>query len=401
MNPSHKNPMEGQFWKVIFRSVFGLFIGLNGACIKWGNSDSFEVELQPLAEKKERFQKDLAVYASLDPTEASKIERLYRDLLQLEKFERERLWFAAEGFSMWLARLDDSDRNAILELGDTKERLALVRKLREGQWLSALPIADQQNIRELEKDPDSRALLISRIRAEEIERKSRNIDLARKPSLPSNNTKTGSGPLAQNKSTVTANTRPAKFEELPNEVQLWLGENLLPRLSEFEKNQVRLASGRWPDYPRIIYQLTRDHFLLPQIQPRIESYSDIPGPIREKYTAELVGGLMDKKGWAPPKPLGQDYALALAKWAVLEKIPTGFIGPTNATVLPEPWRVLVEKNLTPRLVREERQFLRRAEGKWPEYPRALIDLLVSRRMTVPGNVLPGPPSLWQDALSPK
>ncbi len=401
MKPSNKSRMEAKFWKFLVRSSLGIWIVLNASCSKWGNSDPFEVELQPLAEKKERFQRHLAVYASLEPAEASKIERLYRDLLQLEKFERERLWYAAEGFSMWLARLDDSDRNSILELGDPKERLALVRKLREGQWLSGLPIADQENIRELEKDPDSRALLISRIRAEEIERKSRNIDLARKPLLPSNTAKTGPSPPGSSKITITSNTRPAKFEELPNDVQLWIGENLLPRLSEFEKNQLRLASGRWPDYPRIIYQLIRDHFLLPQFQQRIESFSDIPGPIREKYSAEVVGGVLDKKGWTPPKPQGQDYALALAKWAILEKIPTGFIGPTSAAVLPEPWRGLVEKTLTPRLVREERQFLRRAEGKWPDYPRALIDLLVSRRMTVPGNVLPGPPSLWQDALSPK
>lgn len=382
------------------RWVLVIAIGLMVACSKSENLDQSDVDNQPFAEKKERFQKDLSVYASLDSTELSKIQRLYRELLQLDNVDRERLWHAAESFSIWLARLPESDRNSILELSDSRQRLALVRRLREGQWLSGLPRADQEKIRELEKDPDARALLISRIRAEEIERKSRNMDFARKPVIAST-PKAGSGTSGLNKNAISSNNRPARFEELPMDVQIWIGENLLPRISEFEKNQLRIAAGRWPDYPRGVYQLIRDHFLLPESPKRIHSFEEIPEPIREKYSSEMVNGLMEKKGWTPPRPQGQDFALALAKWAVLEKIPTGFLGPTNSSLLPEPWRSLVEKNLTPRLVREERQFLRRAEGKWPEYPRALIDLLVSRRMPLPVNHLPGPPSLWQDALSPK
>lgn len=387
-------------WLAGSRLALAILLGLSLSCSKPANLDQVEVDPESTAEKKERFQKDFAIFAAMDQTEASKIERLYGDLLDLEAVERERLWHAAEAFSIWLARLEDLDQNSILELDDPKERLALVRKLKEGQWLAGLPRADQENIRDLEKDPDARALLISRIRAEEIERKSRNLELARKQLLPST-TKAGAGPSGLNKNAIASNSRPARFEELPRDVQNWIGENLLPRLSEFEKNQLRLATGRWPDYPRAIYQLTRDHFLLPENQQPVRSFADVPESIREKYTSALVAGVMENKGWSPPMPQGQDYALALAKWAVLEKVPTGFLGPTNAMRLPEPWRGLVEKTLMPRLVREERQFLRRAEGKWPEYPRALIDLLVSRRMVVPGNVLPGPPSLWQDALSPK
>ena len=365
-----------------------------------GNADHFPGDSEMATDGNERGQNNFAIYASMNKSDADQIDRLYDDLIKLEGVERERLWHAAEAFSLWLARLDGSERNSILSLDDPKERLAMVRKLREAQWLAGLPRGDQEKIRAIDKDQDARALLISRISAEEIERKSRNLELARKQILPSI-TKSGVGSSSLNKNAITTNDRPAKFEELPPDVQLWIGDNLMARLSDYEKKQIRLASGRWPDYPKTIYQLARDHFLLPEPRQPVDSFADIPELIREKYSSTIIEGVMDKKGWTPPRPQNQDYALALAKWAVLEKVPTGFLGPTNAVLLPEPWRELVDKKLMPRLVREERQFLKRAEGKWPDYPRALVDLLVSRRVPLPGKVLPGPPNLWLNALSPQ
>ena len=373
-----------------------LILGFVLSCSQMGVESQTSGTTEDIADKKVLFDKNLNLFFNLDPLVATKIQVLHADLLHLDPEERNKLWHAAESFSLWLGQLDQTEKQSILSLEDPKARLAQVRKLREGQWLLGLPKADQDKIKEYENDPDGRALLISRIRAEEIERKSKHWEMALRPAP---------GPLAKAtgvpKGAAVLNSRPAKWEEMPTEVQQWINTKLLPRLSPFEKNQLRLATGHWPDYPRTIYQLIRDHFLLPPSLHHVKEFEDLPNELREKYTAAAVIGIMEKKGWTPPTSQGQDFALAMAKWAVQEKIPTGFLGPTSSQTLPQPWRQLVEKNLSPRLVKEERQFLRRAEGKWPEYPRALIDVLVSKRMAVPGNILPGLPSLWQDALSPK
>lgn len=347
-------------------------------------------------DKKELFDKNLSQFYNLEPQVAAKIQTLHANLLKLDPEERNSLWHAAESFSLWLGQLELSEQQSIRSLEDPKARLSQVRKLREVQWRLGLPKTDQDKIKEYENDPDGRALLISRIRAEEIERKTRHWEMAMRPQP---------GPLAKAtgvpKGVVTPNSRPAKLEEMPNDVQLWINAKLLPRLSTFEKNQLRFATGHWPDYPRTIYQLIRDHFLLPPSQLLVKEFADLPHEVQEKYTSATLVATMEKKGWMPPTSQGQDFALAVAKWAAQEKISTGFLGPTSPQTLPPSWKQLFDKNLSPRMVKEERSFLRRAEGKWPEYPRALIDVLVSKRMAVPGNILPGLPSLWQDALSPK
>ena len=57
------------------------------------------------------------------------------------------------------------------------------------------------------------------------------------------------------------------------------------------------------------------------------------------------------------------------------------------------------------LTESEKTNLAREEGKWPEYPRTLLELARKHRLGVPGMTLPGPRGWWENgrpgALKPQ
>ena len=84
------------------------------------------------------------------------------------------------------------------------------------------------------------------------------------------------------------------------------------------------------------------------------------------------------------------------------------LGPINKAAMPLDVQVFVDKTLEPTLKRLERsekgekadqakldlERLRKAEGKWPDYPRAIMEIAKSHKIPVPGWTLPGKPELW-------
>jgi hypothetical protein len=54
---------------------------------------------------------------------------------------------------------------------------------------------------------------------------------------------------------------PCRPDDLPPPVRQFLANRLLPKLNDQEKQRLAAAEGRWPDYPREIAQLSRQHGL--------------------------------------------------------------------------------------------------------------------------------------------
>jgi hypothetical protein len=54
---------------------------------------------------------------------------------------------------------------------------------------------------------------------------------------------------------------PSRPEEFPPAVQQFLKEQLLPKLKDKEKQRLASADGHWPEYPREVVHLARDHNL--------------------------------------------------------------------------------------------------------------------------------------------
>jgi hypothetical protein len=57
----------------------------------------------------------------------------------------------------------------------------------------------------------------------------------------------------------------------------------------------------------------------------------------------------------------------------------------------------ISKVLSKKLTTQEQERLQKAEGKWPEYPRTLLNLSRKHDLQVPGMTLPGPRDLWDRA----
>lgn len=344
-----------------------------------------------------RFWKDLDLFDSLAIEEQNRIILFYDQLIALDPIERQRLWHHAELFSLWLNSIPEEERKQFYSLGDTNEKLGFVRKKREEQWLVNLPKADQDRIQSLDADKDERALYISRLKIEESERRTKTLDWVLKPVLPGGGILKGGAPSPS----LFNSPRPAKFTEMPTEVQKWIQIQLSPRLTQAEQVQLKKAEGVWPNYPRTVYQLSRDHFLLPgRGNEQITSFKGLPGFLRERLTQEKLDNIFRIRGITPKTEDWPDFALSVSQVLKDQKAGTAFLGPTSIQGLPKNWKALTEKELLPKLDLEGKAFLRRAEGKWPDFPRNLVDMMMIRGIPIPGNPLPAPLGIWRDSITP-
>ncbi len=425
---SEANPIQGPWigggnsssW-IFARDLFGLasvaalfVLGLSGCQNRTANESHGEdpADADPKltarlrAETRERFWKDLVAFENLPLEDQHKLVEFHDRLVALGPVERQRLWHGAELFSIWLHGLPEEEKNQFFAIADNAERVAFVRKKREEQWLVNLPKADQDRIKALDADRDDRALLISRLKIEETERRTRTLELLLKPPVsppgnPTGGSAPGANPKAGNFPGLFFSPRHARLDEMPKEVQKWVVQQLTPRLTQAELSQLKKAEGQWPLYPRTIYQLSRDHFLLPSRPTDVVThYQSLPGFIREKLPQEKLEQVFRKKGLTPKTEQWPDFALSVSQILKDQNAGNALLGPCNLNGLPKTWRALVEKELLPKLDSEGKAFLRRAEGKWPDYPRNLVDLFMIRGIAIPGNPLPGPLGIWRDALTP-
>jgi hypothetical protein len=144
-----------------------------------------------------------------------------------------------------------------------------------------------------------------------------------------------------------------------------------------------------------VYELSKLHPYLPEpgeAKP-ITEVNDLP----EAYVLRI----MPKKGGPPRVKLN-----ATGKWPdfpleVLREVPFtkgGFtpppLGPARWSDFKEPVRTFATEKLFPKMTPKEKFELQRLEGKWPDYPRALVDYATKHDLSVPGVTLPGSPKRW-------
>jgi len=103
----------------------------------------------------------------------------------------------------------------------------------------------------------------------------------------------------------------------------------------------------------------------------------------------------------------QDYAIALTEFARQHRIMLPEpLGPTSKADLPPDLRAFVDEKLEPALrkaaekneraeqARRDLARLQDAEGKWPDYPKAVMELSRQYKLVVPGWMLPGKSEIW-------
>src|SRR5205085_407207 len=129
---------------------------------------------------------------------------------------------------------------------------------------------------------------------------------------------------------------PRRWPDLPPEVRERLGARALPNLPFPAQERLRAAEGKWPDFPETVAEMAR----------------------RRGVTLPVSLG--------PSRP--EEFKPALKEF--------------------------LTKTLPAKLTPGELSRLKAAEGKWPDYPQAVVKLAAEHGLTVPGTTLPGPPEQW-------
>jgi hypothetical protein len=317
-----------------------------------------------------RLQRDLERFWSLPAEERGRLRAVDKELHELDSETQKRLWGVLERYHTWLERLPEADRKRI-DSARGAERLAVVKEVREQQFIKRLPPPIRNRVEGLRgKEREDE---IARLREEQRQR-SQDVFRLQPPRVPKKD-------------------RPARLNEFPFEVQLFVRDSLLPLLTQDERDDLKKTESQpWPAYARKLVKLSAEHPI------------PLPGPVGPVRVADLPNPLANHlKGMSKKERLKMDegkwpeFGVALLAMPQTKRFPLpARLTPAFPSQFPEPVQEFI-KQLDRKLTSEEREKLQAAEGQWPEYPQVLLELARKHRMEIPGMSLPGPKELWNNA----
>jgi hypothetical protein len=280
---------------------------------------------------------------------------------------QQRLREVLERYSDWLAGLkNDATRQKIIDAKDPKTRLALIRRLRDQEWIDEQPKAVRAELEKLKDDALQKRM--AELKLEERQRKLEWLmatrfwnDLESKRPLP------------------------VKSADLPKDAQLYLNQYLLWFLSDAEKDRLAKAEGQWPLYPMTLVELADKH------------PAALPGPTGPKNMNELPLDVKQVLAKGPPlKKLFKfegkwpEFGTRIAKAAFGAGLvlPHEFLA-YNVDCLQPAMREFYKKKLYPALSSDEKNRLtEEALHKWPDFPRAIQELSAQHGLKPPWHTLP-------------
>jgi hypothetical protein len=316
----------------------------------------------------QRLRRDLKAFYALPPARQEQIRQLDRRLHEGDLTTQTRLWTVLERYNSWLGNLAEGDRQRVMDAEDTKTRLQIIREIRDRQWAESLPSTLREQLTKLAKDKQQARL----VQLREEERRERL------------HARTGKRAKEQ------TNLRPTRTSEFPPEVQTYL-ERLKRRLGDEEKQRLAQAEGKWPDLPRTVRELADLHPALPPLPSgAIVKYGDLPQKVKNTADRRKLKPLQRVSGRWPA------YALGVARLMKNENLPCPPLGASILEQLPPSSREFVKQQLLPKLTSAQQDALKKAEGRWPEYPQLLLRLAREKHLVIPEMSLPGPVELWEN-----
>jgi hypothetical protein len=326
-----------------------------------------------------RLQRDLRAFWSLPAERQERLRKLDRDLNEADSAARKKLWGVLERYTLWLERLPETDRQRIEAAANRKERLEIIHQILERQALDRLPRKAREELLKLKED--QRRAELARLRKEE-----RHLRAEWKLALKG---RPGPGvPVA----------KPARLVDFPTDVQAFVSTVLKPQLSHEETERLTKAEGKWPQFACLLFDLAEKYPLkLPGPPKGPVNFMDLPPNVRQAMPFASLNPnqkkhLMSIMGKWP------DFAIEFTALAHRKEIALprqlGPCAPKDFTPSLEPF---IDKVLVPKLSAKEKDSLDSAKGKWPDYPRLLLELSKKHNLEVPGMKLPGPRDLWERA----
>jgi hypothetical protein len=318
-------------------------------------------------------------FRALPSARRAEIIKLDHDLFALDARERDVCFRALEAYAVWLERLKDPERRAVLEAATPALRLGVIRSVRDNLWLDALPLG-------LKGKPE----LIQQWRDEEAVRRER-LAFVRKHAEA----------FAANKSPWPFDTEAGRHGvlEFARDV-LKVDDPKRCRLSAEELGEYRRIlhvaqrDAAWAWYGLLVYELAQLHPYLPEPADAKLMHTDVDG-LPEQITirfgkAKIVPPRIKAVvGKWPEFPLQVHDTMFVAKFGFLPQL-----GPKNLEELKPVVRTFAEKELFPKMTGGEKFDLAKHQGRWPEYSQRLLHYAHKYDLPVPGVTLPGSPRKW-------
>jgi hypothetical protein len=333
--------------------------------------------------------KRIELFRSYPAARRQQLRTLHHDLTSLPRDEQERLVRVLEAYAGWLARLPEKLRMEVLDAPTADARLAAVRQVQNRQWEEALPGPQREKLN-LTTKADERIRLVKEWRDQERDRQFE-WRLA-----------------ALQWDAIRENKKPWPFSDdaLAKQVDAFVNsafnhDTAVPRLKPVELAKLRslqAATGQnaaWIPYGAYILQLADSYPTLPE-SPTGPPVTEVE-QLSPKVLAELRNkGVVLKQRYRSVLGKWPEFALAIARdqkdlRPVLGDKPLGPCAPGDFA---QPVNEFLANDLMPKLKPDEARRLKTQEGKWPEYPKLMIELAKAKDLSVPGVTLPGKPSLW-------
>ena len=374
------------------------FFGIESGTVAFEPIPSVLTRPDPSVEHREKL---IALFVSYPPLRQQQLRQLDQQLGELPHGERERLFRVLEQYAIWLDRLPTADRKEVLGAPTAAERLEQIRQSRERQWRDSLPIPAREQLK-LVANPEERLRLVAKWKQAEQARHEE-WALARRqwetlnrnpnakpwpfsdPTLP--------GQVDEFIRTVLRADLTMKLDpkaELPVACRLTRDEFLELKL----RQEATTRDGYWLLYGACVLKMAERHPGLPEPVGKspLTDLTQFPADVLKDLKFRKLGQEIRKNHLRGKWP---DFALEVAIAA--QRTGMAFpepIGPCRPGQFSPAIEKFLGESLEPALSKLERESLKKLEGKWPEYPRQMMELARKHDRVVPGVSLPGQPSLW-------
>lgn len=325
----------------------------------------------------QRIRRNYDRFRALPEERRERIRQLDRDLHR-QPAAAERLGRVLDEYSVWLTRLPAGDRERIESAATTKEKLRIIRELKERQWYQRLPRAYQEQYTTAKTDKE-RQELIGQWRQRERELQSQWAETR------------FFWAAVPNRRPMMLFLQPAFWKDLSEFARLKLD----PMLDPFERNRLERAVQEFDRgnnvasagiLLRTMHDLSERHPVL-SLEPKYKTFQALP-PDYQRALRRLPKFALRKL----PEGRWPEYAVEVTQLLRKSRMqPAEQLGPATAREISEKVDAWVQKALWPKLTDSQKAQLKSAEGKWPDYPQALHEAAKAHRLAIPELSLPGDP----------
>jgi hypothetical protein len=349
------------------------------------NRRRFEQLLRKHPEQADKLRADARTFFGFPKERRQQIAQIHLELHKETSATQVRLLNVLDRYVQWLDELDDTTRKLIANAPDKAARLALIKDVREKEWIKDQPRATREQIEKLSGEP--RQAFIAKEKAEERRRRIEWLMASRFWNELEGEVK-------------GRRLLPKRVTELPFDVQAYVNNYLLKMfLTAEEKDQLAKREGQWPQFPMKLVELADKHpAALPgPLGPK--SMVELPAKVYKDLLSKTSKPLIKKDPASQPALLANylkikankwpEFGIELARAARVNNIvfEHEFLA-YNYDCLTPLMQEFMSKKLEPVLDAKETHRLTKAIGKWPEFPQTIQELANHHRLHVPWFTLP-------------